>query len=75
MPFLKFAEQKSNAVSNSDTKTAGTKIGSIFYGDQITVCNSREHFDLIQYPENKTILLQEELSNKPALYGEYKTRQ
>ena len=33
MPFLKFAEQKSNAVSNSDTKTAGTKIGSIFYGD------------------------------------------
>lgn len=31
--FLKFAEQKSNAVSNSDTKTAGTKIGSSFYGD------------------------------------------
>ena len=32
MSFLKFAEQKSNAVSISDTKTAGTKIGSNFYG-------------------------------------------
>lgn len=33
MSFLKFAEQKSNTVSISDTKTAGTKIGSNFYGD------------------------------------------